>query len=195
MIMVKYVNYPNKIKKEYHKSINYANRGMDLEDIINTTNEYLIEKDLALIYKKPTPIGVSKVSYQNNKQIIEKAYFAEKSTLDYNGIYNGKYIEFDAKSTKSHTSFPLSNVHEHQIKHMRRILQHQGITFLIISMNNNYYLLNGQDFLNYIDTSNRKSIPFEYIDTFAYKLEYNYIKGLNYLNYVDIIGGLKNEKN
>lgn len=188
------MNYPNKINREYHKNINYANRGMDLESIINDTNEYLLEKDIALIYKKPTPIGVVKVSYENNKQVINKAYFASQSTLDYNGIYKGKYIEFDAKNTESKTSFPLNNVHLHQIKHIRNVINHGGIVFLIIRINSLFYLLNGPDFISFIDNNDRKSIPYNYIKNYGYELEYNYNKGLNYLKYVDIIGGFKNEE-
>ena len=189
------MNYPNKIKKEYKKIINYANRGMDLENIINDTNEYLLSKDIALIYKKPTPIGVVKVSYENNKQVITKGYFASPSTLDYNGLYKGKYIEFDAKNTESKTSFPLSNIHTHQLKHIRNVIKHKGIVFLIISMRDEFYLLNGIDVINFIDNNDRKSIPYKYIKEFGYLLEYNYTKGLNYLKYVDVIGGFENEKN
>ncbi len=188
------MNYPNQIKKEYHKNINYANRGMDLENIINEANLYYLENDIALIYKKPTPIGVVKVSYENNKQVITKAYFATESTLDYNGLYKGKYVEFDAKSTLSKTSFALNNVHPHQIKHIRNVIRHGGIVFLIISMNNYIYLLNGPDFISYIDNHTRKSIPYDYIKEYGYILEYNYNKGVNYLKYVDLIGGFKNEE-
>lgn len=188
------MNYPNKIKKEFHKNINYANRGMDLENIINETNEYYLEKDIALIYKKPTPIGVVKVSYENNKQVINKAYFATQSTLDYNGLYKGKYVEFDAKNTESKTSFPLNNVHPHQIKHIRNVIKHGGIVFLIIRMNDIIYLLNGPDFISFIDTYKRKSIPYDYIKEYGYVLEYNYNKGINYLKYVDLIGGFVNEE-
>lgn len=187
------MNYPNKISKKYIKNINYANRGMDLEEIINNTNEYLKDNDIAIIYKKPTPIGVVNVSYSDNKQIINKAYFATPSTLDYNGVYKGKYIEFDAKSTNSKTSFPLSNVSEHQIKHIRQIIKHEGIVFLIISMNEEIYLLNGIDFINFIDNNKRKSIPYNYLKEYSFKLEYNYVKGLNYIKYVNILGGF-NEK-
>ena len=188
------MNYPNKIKKEYHKSINYANRGMDLENILNDTNNYYLDNDIAIIYKKPTPIGVVKVSYENNKQVITKAYFASPSTLDYNGIYKGKYIEFDAKNTESKTSFPLNNVHPHQIEHIKRIIKHKGIVFLIIAMNNNFFLLNGPDFINFIEREKRKSIPYDYILKYAYQLEYNYMKGLDYLKFVDIIGGIEDEE-
>ncbi len=185
------MNYPNQIKKEYHKTINYANRGMDLEQIINDTNEYLLEKDIALIYKKPTPIGVVNVNYSNNKQVIDKAYFASPSTLDYNGLYKGKYIEFDAKHTNSRTSFPLSNIHPHQLKHISNVIRHGGITFLIIQINGLIYLLNGPDLIDFINTNERKSIPYSFIKEYGYLLEYNYTKGLNYLKYVDIIGGIE----
>ena len=186
------MNYPNRKNIEYHKTINYANRGMDLEDIINKTNDYLLSKKIAVIYKKPTPIGVVKVDYENNKQIITKAYFSNPSTLDYNGVYKGKYVEFDAKNTESKTSFPLANIHKHQLNHIRNILEHQGIAFLIIRINSLFYLLNGTDLINFIDNNERKSIPYNYIKEVGYELEYNYLKGLNYIKYVDIIGGFKN---
>ena len=105
------MNYPNKIKKNNNKFITYANRGMTLEELINKTNDYYIETDQAIIYKKPTPIGIVKSDYKN----ITKAYFKAPSTLDYNGVYKGYYIEFDAKETNSSTSFPISNIHEHQL--------------------------------------------------------------------------------
>lgn len=187
------MNYPNKKNVTYHKTINYANRGMDLEMIINDTNEYLLNHDIAVIYKKPTPIGVVKVNYEDGKQIITKAYFATQSTLDYNGLYKGLYIEFDAKSTESKTSFPLSNIHNHQIEHIKRIIKHRGIAFLIIYMNNNYFLLNGVDLLDFINENKRKSIPYNYILEKAYKLEYNYNTGLDYIKYIDKIGGLNEE--
>ncbi len=189
------MNYPNKKNVIYHKNINYANRGMDLEAMINESNQYYLENNLALIYKKPTPIGIVKVDYSNNSQKITNAYFEAPSTLDYNGLYKGKYIEFDAKNTESKTSFPLSNVHKHQIEHIKRVINHGGIVFLIIRINELIYLLNGPDFIRFINENTRKSIPYEFIKNNGYELEYNYNKGLNYLKYVNIIGGFKNEKN
>ena len=55
--------------------------------------------------------------------MIKEAYFNEPSTLDYTGIYKNKYIEFDAKETKSKTSFPLSNIHSHQLEHIKKGLK------------------------------------------------------------------------
>ncbi len=167
---------------------------MDLEGIINEANQYYLDNDLALIYKKPTPIGIVKVNYENNKQRITDAYFATQSTLDYNGLYKGKYIEFDAKNTESKTSFPINNVHEHQILHIRRVIRHGGIVFLIIRINGLIYLLNGPVFIQFIDTNTRKSIPYSFIEENGYLIEYNYNRGLDYLKIVDLIGGFKNEE-
>ncbi len=184
------MNYPNK-KQIYEKNINYGNRGMDLESLLNDTNKYLLDNNIAVIYKKPTPIGIVKVSYEGNKQVITKAYFASPSTLDYNGLYKGKYIEFDAKETKSKTSFPLANIHIHQLEHIKKVLEHNGIVFLIISMNNNYYLLPGNKLIEFISNNERKSIPYEYIKDNSFELKYNYNKGINYIDYIDLIGGIK----
>jgi len=182
------MQYPNNIKKTYTKlSISHSNRGMNLENALNQSNEYYLKKDRALIYKKPTPIGVVDVSYTNHKKTIEKAYFKEQSTLDYNGLYRGKYIEFDAKETLNKTAFPLSNVHEHQTKQIRNVIKHGGIVFLIIRMNNINYLLPGEAYIDYIDNTKRKSISYQYIQNNAHIIKEAYQPPLDYLNIVDKI--------
>lgn len=180
------MQYPNNIKKCFTKlSVSHSNRGMNLENALNSSNNYYLKKDYALIYKKPTPIGVVDVSYNNHKKTIEKAYFKEQSTLDYNGLYRGKYIEFDAKETLNKTSFPLSNIHEHQTNQIRNVIKHGGIVFLIIRMNNINYLLTGEDYISYIDTTNRKSISYKYIQEKAHIIKESYQPQLDYLKVVD----------
>ena len=61
------MKYPGLNKSYQKEKISYANRGMSLENLLNETNNYYIEKGIALIYKKPTPIGISNVSYVNGK--------------------------------------------------------------------------------------------------------------------------------
>ncbi len=171
------MNYPNNIKKKYTKTVNYANRGMELESIISEANKYYLEHDIAVIHKKATPIGINKTDSTK----ITSAYFKEKSTLDYNGVYKGYYIEFDAKETKNKTSFPLSNIHNHQIEHIKKVINHKGIIFLIISINNLYYIADGKLLIKYILENDRKSIPFNYIKENFIEVKYNYLKGLNYI--------------
>ena len=118
--------YNNKILSSH------ANRGMDLENDLNNTNSYYLDNDIAIVYKKPTPIKVSKVNYNKNHTIITEAFYEMPSTTDYNGIYKGKYIDFDAKEVKNSSSFALSNLHAHQLKHLKRVKEHGGISFLIV---------------------------------------------------------------
>ncbi len=181
------MNYPGNVKKEYNKFTSYANRGMNLEDLLNQSNEYYLDMNIAVIYKKPTPITISEVKYGAKERIITKAYFRTPSTLDYNGIYRGKYIDFDAKETLNKTSFPLQNVHEHQLKHMQKVIEHGGISFLIIYMNNNFFYLDGNDIMTFINNNSRKSIPYSYIEEKGYKIEQKIKPRLDYLKIIDKI--------
>ena len=180
------LNYPNS-NKTYQKIISHANRGMSLEAIINDANKYYLENDIACIYKKYTPIGIVNVKDEKGTKVITKAYFKEASTLDYNGVYKGRYIEFDAKETMNKTSFPFSNVHEHQTKHIRNVLHHDGIAFLIIRMNSICYLLTGEDYIYYIDNTERKSISYDYIKEKGHIIKEGYQLPLDYIKILDEI--------
>ena len=181
--------YPNNVKKKYKKEISYANRGMDLEALINETNKYYIVNDIAIIYKKPTPIAIKNTEYQGNK-IKTTGYLQAKSTLDYVGIYKGRYLDFDAKSTQNKTSFPISNISAHQLEHIKNIINHGGISFLIIEMNNQIFLLKGEDLINFIADSNRKSIPYQFLEDNGYivKIQINprldYLKAINQIYFI-----------
>ena len=177
--------YPSNIKKKYKSFSLHKNRGMALEAMLNESNRYYLINNIAVIYKKPTPIGVVKVKYHNKKKIIDKGYFESPSTLDYNGLYRGKYIDFEAKETKNKTSFPLSNIHPHQIQHIRRVLEHQGIVFIIIKINSFIYLIRGEDFIDFIDTNTRKSIPYDYIKEKGFLLKERLNPTIDYLKIID----------
>jgi len=104
-------------------------RGSTLEEFINRTNECYRENHLALIQKVPTPITPIKIDQQNRH--ITLAYFDQKSTVDYIGAVQGIPVCFDAKECNADT-FPLQNVHEHQIRFMEKFEQQGGIAFLLI---------------------------------------------------------------
>lgn len=173
-----------------HKTIfnsTYANRGMELENDINITNKYYIDNDIALIYKKPTPIRVTKTNYQNMR--IIDGFFETPSTLDYNGIYKGYYIEFDAKETRSKTSYSINNIHKHQIEHIKKVIRHKGIVFLIVrfTLLDKYYILKGKDLIEFIEVNDRKSIPLPYFEENCYKVDIKYAPRLDYIKIVDIL--------
>lgn len=188
------MNYPGASKTKFNKVINYGKRGMNLEELINESNKYYLDNDIAVIYKKPTPIGIAKVSYENKEPRIVKSFFKEQSTLDYNGLYKGYYIDFDAKVTENKTSFPIHNIHEHQILHIKRIIKHGGIAFLIIKMNSLYYLLNGIDLIAYLDKFKTSSIKYNYIKEKGYLIKEGYQPALDYIKIIDILIKEKNDE-
>ncbi len=179
--------YPGNKNRTYQKTISHKNRGMALEAMINDTNNYYRDHDIALIYKKPTPIGIVKVKYKEQKKIIDKAYFANKSTLDYNGLYRGKYLDFDAKETTNKTAFPLSNLHNHQLEHIKKVILMNGIAFLIVKINCQYYLLPGEKIITFIEEETRKSIPYTTIKEMGFEIKENYQPSLDYLKIIDQI--------
>ncbi len=194
------MNYPNGIKKtnnHYSSLLNaerHKNRGMTLESEINSSNEYYREIDKAYIYKKPTPLKIVKVDYPSrDKAVVKEAYFTVPSTTDYNGLYKGKYIDFEAKETKSKTAFSLANIHKHQIKHLNDIYNHGGIAFLIVRFTtlNETYLLLEKDFKEFLSNEERKSVPLEFFKEKAYLLKDGYRPRIDYLKVVDeLIGGI-----
>lgn len=182
------MNYPTGIKKSHEQVINYSHRGMTLEDDINETNSYYRDKDIAYIYKKPTPIKVTKVDFRKDRtSTIKEAFYMEPSTTDYNGIYKGYYIDFEAKETKNKTSFPLANIHKHQIKHLENITNHGGIGFIIVrfSVLNKTYLLKAEDLFSFTKYNERKSIPLDFFNKKGYLLKEKYRPRLDYLTVVD----------
>ena len=110
-------------------------RGSLLEEMINYTNEDYRNRKLALIQKVPTPI--TPVNIDPESRHITLAYFDQQSTVDYIGAVQGIPVCFDAKECKTDT-FPLANVHEHQIRFMEDMETQEGIAFLLI-----YYRTSG----------------------------------------------------
>lgn len=104
-------------------------RGSTLEELINRTNERYMETGLALIQKIPTPITPVKIDKEHRH--ITLAYFDKISTVDYIGAVQGIPVCFDAKECRADT-FPLQNIHEHQIEFMGRFEKQGGISFLLI---------------------------------------------------------------
>ena len=115
-------------------------RGSTLEDMVNRTNEWYLEKNLALIQKIPTPITPVRMDKEHRQ--ITLAYFDQRSTIDYIGAVQGIPVCFDAKECVAET-FPLQNIHEHQVEFMKNFEKQQGVAFVLIyysSRNILYYM-------------------------------------------------------
>lgn len=161
---------------------------MTLESELNESNKYYLENKIAAIYKKPTPVKVLK---QENYKIVD-GYFEKPSTTDYNGIYKGKYIDYEAKETKNKTAFPLNNIHSHQIKHIENVIKHGGICFLIVRFTNlnKTYLLFGKDFIDFVKLNKRKSIPLNYFEETGYLIKDKISPRIDYIDILDKYGGI-----
>ena len=105
-------------------------RGSTFEDLLNRTNEKYLENGLALIQKIPTPI--TPITIDKESRHITLAYFDQKSTVDYIGAVQGIPVCFDAKECNTDT-FPLANIHEHQVEFMKQFEKQNGIAFFLIS--------------------------------------------------------------
>ena len=141
-------------------------RGSTLEDIINRSNDSYREKKLALIQKVPTPI--TPISIDKESRHITLAYFDQKSTVDYIGAVQGIPVCFDAKECAVET-FPLHNIHPHQIAFMREFEEQGGISFIILfyTVKNEIYYLPFDEILRFwtrMEEGGRKSFTYEEVD-------------------------------
>lgn len=141
-------------------------RGSTLEDLLNRTNERYQEMGLALIQKIPTPI--TPVQIDKAHRHITLAYFDKISTVDYIGAVQGIPICFDAKECSADT-FPLQNVHEHQMTFMENFEKQRGISFLIIyySTRNQLYYMRYEEIKRFWERAKnggRKSFRLEELD-------------------------------
>ena len=141
-------------------------RGSMLEESLNMTNERYRREKLALVQKIPTPI--TPMEFDKEHHPITLAYFEQKSTVDYLGNVQGIPICFDAKECAAET-FPLQNIHEHQVTFMTEFEEQEGISFLIIYFGEcgEYYYVPYRDmmrFWNRAQTGGRKSFRREELD-------------------------------
>jgi recombination protein U len=146
--------------------MSYANRGMGFEALINLTNDIYNRRGLAIITKRPTPMKVLGPAKVKNQHV---AVFEKPSTVDYTGVYRGRAIEFEAKSTHSLTAWPLKDIHDHQVEHLRRVDQHGGIAFVLVEFVKQHaiFLITARHLLQVwaaAQAGGRKSIPIDDFD-------------------------------
>lgn len=186
-MMIKYPNGHRKNVKPQTLKRSTSKRGIGLEDDINATNEYYLVHDLAVVHKKPTPIQVVNVSYPDRKMAeITKAFYTKPSTTDYNGVYKGRALDFEAKQTSSETLFKFSLIHDHQIEHLQRVIKHHGIAFIIIRFTayDETYYVEAQKVID-LYSGKRRSIPYEWFKEQAILIPYSLTPPVDYLKVID----------
>lgn len=141
-------------------------RGSTFEELINSTNEKYAHHGLALIQKIPTPI--TPITIDKDSRHITLAYFDQKSTVDYIGAAQGIPVCFDAKECHTDT-FPLANIHPHQVAFMEEFEKQGGISFLLIFFTHRdslYYLRHEKlaQFWRRMEDGGRKSFRYEELE-------------------------------
>ncbi len=160
-------------------------RGSLLEEMINTTNEIYLNNNLALIQKIPTPI--TPINIDDKTRQITLAYFEKKSTVDYIGVVQGIPVCFDAKECNTDT-FPMQNIHEHQIEFMKNFVSQEGIAFILIyfTKREEYYYLRYDELAAFYERTvngGRKSFRYDELDDKFFFTR----KGNVYVPYLDMI--------
>ena len=137
-------------------------RGSAFEEVINMTNDIYAQKALALVQKIPTPITPIEIDKQSRH--ITMAYFEKDSTVDYIGVVQGIPICFDAKECHTDT-FPMRNIHEHQLHFMEKFEKQGGISFLLI-----YFTARGEYYY----------LPFRILKQYVQRMEEGHAKNFKY---------------
>ena len=125
-----------------------------------------MQNNLALIQKVPTPI--TPINIDKDTRHITLAYFDQKSTVDYIGVVQGVPVCFDAKECNTDT-FPLANIHNHQVEFMQNFEKQDGVAFVLISFTkkNEFYYMRFEELLkfwNRMMEGGRKSFRYDELD-------------------------------
>ena len=164
--------------------VNYANRGMKLEKLIDQTNDIYREMDIADIRKIPTPVKILGAS----KGMI-RGHVMPSTWVDYSGIYDFKCIIFDAKETKG-KSWSLKNITDKQYSLLESFDKKGAIAFLIIHFSDEgkYYYLPFQSLewaFKRQSEGGRKSISLSDCEEIAKEIFVSSEFGLNYLGAIE----------
>lgn len=160
-------------------------RGMPFEDLITLSNTIYENKRKAVINKRPTPMKI--IGKTKGGQHL--CVFSEKSTVDYDGVYQGRSIQFEAKTTK-HKRFDLKLLTNNQIKFLNQTEAQGAICFVLVEIRSlqSVFLVPNQMLRQYVkdaQENGRKSIPMDDLEIYAWLVNSKNGVPLAYLDVVD----------
>ncbi|HDR3493945.1 TPA: Holliday junction resolvase RecU [Bacillus wiedmannii] len=164
-----------------------GNRGMAFEKLINLSNEMYQREGVALINKRATPVKVLKSAGGR----VLNGFYEAKSTVDYDGVYKGRAVAFEAKSTQSLTRFDLSNIAQHQLDYLEKAEKMGAVCFFLIefSKDQTVFLVPASVVQSYVRMSHqpngKKSISRADFDIYGYLVEQTERAPVDYLQYID----------
>jgi len=133
-----------------------ANRGKKLEKMLNAQNLIYRKRGLAVIYNLPLPVAITNMGP-----------IPISTPTDYIGSIGpyGQAVAFDAKETKNKTSFPLANIHDHQLNFLTLFEKTGGRSGFLIwftELGDTEAFWTPASFIeNFMETETRKSIPYK----------------------------------
>jgi len=159
--------------------------GKSFEEILKNSCEFYRYKGIALIHKIPTPWSVS---YDKKYHRVIRAHPEEKSSVDFEGVWHGRSVAFEAKSTRERKRFDLKNIKQHQIDYLRQHQEQGGFSFFLVE-----FAKHGEVYLVWFDQVNewwegmkdggRKSIPYTWIQIHCDVV----VPGRTYLDFIRVL--------
>lgn len=169
------------------KNYSKANRGKAAQQFVAEIVERYNRKGWAAIQEIAVPVTVTG----------NCAFFSKKSTVDFVGMAYNKHVDFDVKSTKERTRFPLSNVEQHQYEWLEKSWEQGSESFILVFFEklSEWYVvtfpmlkLYWEEWLN----GGRASIPIEDMRLYAMPVREGGKTGLDFL---EIVRSNENSKN
>lgn len=164
----------------------HKNRGMDFEKMFSDKCRTLRRDDASrvLISKVPTEM---KLVRGVGGRIVKAFAVAKEDTdfVDFCGVYNGKPICFELKSTENKTSFPFGNIKNSQIEFFNKWVECGGIGYYLIrfAVHSKVFMINAMDMHDIINNIDRKSVKYDYCLEDERFIELNY-DNLNFEDYI-----------
>jgi recombination protein U len=133
--------------------------GATWEAYVRAENTHLARIGKALVVKVPEDLRPVRRLKDGHVQAV----YAGKAYCDYMGtLQGGRAVTFDAKATLSETSFPFSNIADHQLEIMTTVARLGGIAFVYVlsGLQDKYVLPVNADGV-IAGVTDRKSFPFD----------------------------------
>lgn len=164
-----------------------GDHGAAFENLINWSNDMYRNNKIALIEKRATPVVVTKKSRDGR---IKEGYYEKKSTVDYDGIYKGRFVAFEAKATINDKRFDLKNIKPHQYEWLLQAEQMGAICFILLefSKEHSIFLVPFALIKEYMEAAKNggpKSIKREVFDERAFLVTPTNHALVDYLQYVE----------
>lgn len=122
---------------------------------------------------------------------VLNGFYKAKSTVDYDSVYKGRAIAFEAKATENVIRFDLKNIVQHQVDYLEKAEKMGVICFFLIEFSKDklVFVVLPSVIQSYVrvphQPKGKKSIPRADLDIYGYLVEQTEPAPVDYLQYVD----------